>query len=161
MYFVDKVDCRVKRKIVRVLNVKEGRRPFKCLGLFLDGKRLPLKYFGSLLEKVRTKLSGWKNKALSFTGRITLRKSRLQSLSTFVLASGWVPSGVLDKLERNFRFFFWGKERRSRGLEWAFVLRRNTILLCKLRWQLDMCGMSHCGLLLQSTGMGSKMNSGT
>ena len=43
LYFSDRVECRLKRRIVRIFNVKEEREPFKYLGMFLDGKRLPLK----------------------------------------------------------------------------------------------------------------------
>ena len=75
-----------------------------------------MRYFDHILQKVRIRLSEWKIKMLSLAGRATLLKVVLQSLPTHLLASGWVPSNVLDKLERGFRNFLWSKDGMSRGM---------------------------------------------
>ena len=73
--------------------LKKEKRPIKCLGLFLDGKILPVKYFDPMLERARK--------------RISLLKTVLQALLIYMLASGWVPMGMLEKLERDLRLFIW------------------------------------------------------
>jgi len=103
-----------------------GSRSVKYFGLYLDGKKLPLRYFDHILERVRKKLSGRKIKSLSFAGRITLLKSVLQTLPSYLFSSGWVPIGVLEKLERDFKHFIWGKDGIIHGM--------TMISWDKLRW---------------------------
>ena len=82
----------------------------------MDGKRLPRQAYESILTRVRGKLAGWMAKSLYFTGKITLIKTVLQSIPSYVMSNGWVPKSILDSLEKEFRAFLWNGGESGRYL---------------------------------------------
>lgn len=52
----------------------------KYLGMPILQKRINKETFGDVLEKVSSRLSGWKGRMLSFAGRLTLTKAVLSSI---------------------------------------------------------------------------------
>ena len=59
----------------------------------------------SLLDKFSKRLSNWKARLLSISGRLTLCKAVLRGLGVYLLSLFKVPTVVLDKLERMRRNF--------------------------------------------------------
>ena len=53
-----------------------------------------------ILEKIESKLAGWKNMYLSKGRRLTLLKSTLSSLPTYYLSLFTIPTHVAIKIER-------------------------------------------------------------
>nr|GEV33683.1 hypothetical protein [Tanacetum cinerariifolium] len=49
-----------------------GKLPVRCLGVPLIAKRLGVKDCGCLLDKIKNKIQSWKNKYLSYAGRLQL-----------------------------------------------------------------------------------------
>lgn len=67
------------------------------------------------MEKVVSKLEGWKSKQLSMAGRTILICSVISALPSYTMQVFLMPSTLCDKLDRMARKFLWGvnEERRN------------------------------------------------
>nr|GEX36743.1 aminoacyl-tRNA synthetase, class 1a, anticodon-binding [Tanacetum cinerariifolium] len=81
-----------------------------------------------VIDKVKSRLSKWKMKALSIGGRLTLLKSVLGSIPIFHMSIFRVPSSVLHTLESIRSQFFNGHEVGSNKATWV---KWNSILTAK------------------------------
>ncbi|CAA7037229.1 unnamed protein product [Microthlaspi erraticum] len=125
----------------------------KYLGMPVLQRRINKDTFGEVLEKVTSRLAGWKSQMLSLAGRITLRRSMLSSIPVHTMSTIVLPHSTVARLERNARSFLWGdtvEHRKQHLVAWEKVctpkskgglgIRRiqemNTALLAKLGWRL-------------------------
>ncbi|WJX67068.1 hypothetical protein P8452_51564 [Trifolium repens] len=76
-----------------VLGCSVGRIPFLYLGLPIGGDPRRLSFWDPIVNKIRTRLSGWNSRFLSFGGRLVLLKSVLTSLPVYALSFFRAPSG--------------------------------------------------------------------
>lgn len=70
---------------------------------------------------MKQRLSNWKARTLSFAGRVTLAKSVIQSMPTYVMQSSILPRTTCDEIDKLCRGFIWGDEvnhRRIHLLSW-------------------------------------------
>ena len=70
-----------------------------------NSKREAFKY---ILEKVISRVDGWRAKHLSQAGRLVLIKSVAASLPSYAMSSFLVPASLCSQLDRCFKNFFWG-----------------------------------------------------
>jgi len=95
-----------------------GRVPFLYLGLSIGGDPRKLKFWQPLINRIKSRLSGWKSKNLSLGGRLVLLKSVLSSLPVYFLSFFKAPAGIISSIESIFNcFFFWGCEE-VRKISW-------------------------------------------
>lgn len=80
----------------------------KYLGVPILHNRVNRRSFQFILDKVDQRLSNWKVKTLSFAGRLTLTKSVLQSLPSYVMQAAYVPRFICDEIDKKCRSFVWG-----------------------------------------------------
>ncbi|MCI01171.1 RNA-directed DNA polymerase (Reverse transcriptase) [Trifolium medium] len=135
------------------LNCREGRVPFKYLGLPVGANPRRLATWEPLLESLRNKLNSWGNKHVSLGGRLVLINSVLNSIPIFYLSFLKMPSQVIKKVTRIQRDFLWGGVKGSkklRWIKWSVVCQKknkgglgvrdikatNISLLMKWRWRL-------------------------
>ena len=85
--------------LARTLKVNLIQNPNKYLGINfkLTGNRVV--DFQFLIEKLNSKLQGWKAKLLSQVGRTTLTSSILQSLPLYTFSCFRVPKQVCTKMD--------------------------------------------------------------
>ena len=81
----------------------------------VEMKRLPISAFHPLLERIRTKLTAWKLRSLSFAGKIIIVQTILQSILVYLLSSGWVPKLILEKID-SFCKFLGSRDGDGHGL---------------------------------------------
>nr|GFA67749.1 RNA-directed DNA polymerase, eukaryota, reverse transcriptase zinc-binding domain protein [Tanacetum cinerariifolium] len=81
-----------------------------------------------VVDKVKSRLSNWKMKALSIGGRLTLLKSVLGSMPIFHMSIFRVHLSVLRMLESIRSHFFNGNELRSNKATWV---KWNSVLASK------------------------------
>ncbi|GAU37415.1 hypothetical protein TSUD_361200 [Trifolium subterraneum] len=74
------------------LSCRVGKIPFLYLGLSIGGDPRRISFWEPVLDRLKSRLSGWQSRFLSFGGRLVLLKSVLTSLPVF-----WEP--VLDRLK--------------------------------------------------------------
>ena len=96
----------------------------------MDQMDLPNKYLGNpiiflkpiwkdydfLIDRVQSKLRGWKQKLLSHAGREVLIKSTLASIPTYFMSTVKLPNSILAKLNSIIRDFWWGYASGSHHL---------------------------------------------
>nr|GEW02237.1 hypothetical protein [Tanacetum cinerariifolium] len=71
-----------------------------------------------LIERFKSRLSGWKANMLSSGGRLTLIKSVLSSLGIYYFSIFKAPEAVLKVLESLRAAFFWGATGDKRKIAW-------------------------------------------
>ncbi|MCI23932.1 RNA-directed DNA polymerase (Reverse transcriptase), partial [Trifolium medium] len=82
------------------LNCREGRVPFKYLGLPVGANPRKLSTWDPLLERLRNNLNFWGNKHISFGGRLVLINSVLNSIPIFYLSFIKMPAIIIKKMNR-------------------------------------------------------------
>ncbi|GKA94298.1 RNA-directed DNA polymerase, eukaryota, reverse transcriptase zinc-binding domain protein [Tanacetum coccineum] len=111
-------DTKVKHAAAK-LGCLTLKSPFSYLGTKVGGSMSRVEAWKEVVEKVQSKLSKWKMKALSIGGRLTLLKSVLGSIPTFHMSIFRVPSSVLHTLESIRCHFFNGHEAGSNKATWV------------------------------------------
>ena len=69
-----------------VLRCKVGKVPFLYLGMPIGGNPRRLCFWEPIVNRIKSRLSGWNSRFLSFGGRLVLLKSVLTSLSVYALS---------------------------------------------------------------------------
>jgi len=95
-----------------------GKIPFLYLGLSIGGDPQRLAFWEPVMNAVKSRLSGWQSRFLSFGGRLVLLKSVLTSLPVYALSFFKAPSGIISSLESMFNNFFWGGSEDNRKISW-------------------------------------------
>lgn len=108
------VKAEVKKRILEVLPFKIEKLPVKYLGVPLISKRLGIDECRLLIEKVKHKVEDWKNKYLSYAGRLQLNASVLSSLNVYWAAVFLIPKSVIN-INKVLKGFLWCKGEISRG----------------------------------------------
>ncbi|KAK5813516.1 hypothetical protein PVK06_028967 [Gossypium arboreum] len=79
-------------------------------------KRVTSETYRYVIDRMRQKLLGWKAKSLSLSGRITLAKSVLATIPTYVMQTMLVPKGVCFEMEKIICGFVWGSTEKKKGV---------------------------------------------
>ena len=125
-----------------------GTLPLRYLGLPLTDCRLRTQDWQPMMEKVESRLCGWRGRLLSRGGRLVPVKTVLSALPTYFMSVFQMPARVLRRLESIMRRFFWRGNDSARGgalVAWSLVCRplsdgglgirhlhhNNVALLCK------------------------------
>ncbi|KAJ4810337.1 RNA-directed DNA polymerase (reverse transcriptase)-related family protein [Rhynchospora pubera] len=91
----------------------------KYLGALLSNKNTATKTANMLLEKLRTKLTGWRSNMLSHAGRLVLLQSVLMSIPVYFMSVEVLPKGIIKKMESLIAKFFWGKTDQTRYMSFV------------------------------------------
>lgn len=111
--------------------------------------------FNFILDKVQSKLAGWKFRLLSRAGRLVLAKSAAVPIVEYYMQCHNLPAKVCDSIDKMMRDFIWGStEERKRmhmvkwstvtlpkdlgGLGFYSIKHRNEAILAKL-----CCSLAH------------------
>nr|GEV85333.1 reverse transcriptase domain-containing protein [Tanacetum cinerariifolium] len=90
-------------EILYLLMIRKVSIHVKYLGVPLITKRLGVKDCKSLLDKVRNRILSWKNKVLSYAGRLQLVASILESIQVYWATIFLLPQAVIDDINRSLR----------------------------------------------------------
>jgi len=86
-----------------------GNIPFVYLELPIGGNPRRLSFWEPVVNRIKSRLSGWQSWFLSFGGRLILLKSVLTALPVYSLSFFKAPSGIISSIESLLiNFFFWG-----------------------------------------------------
>jgi hypothetical protein len=98
------------------LRCKVGKIPFLYLGLPIGGDPRRLGFWEPVLARIRSRLSGWGSRFLSFGGRLVLLKSVLTSLPVYALSFFKAPAGTISSIDSLLIKIFWGGCENSRKI---------------------------------------------
>ncbi|GJT54657.1 RNA-directed DNA polymerase, eukaryota, reverse transcriptase zinc-binding domain protein [Tanacetum coccineum] len=93
--FFGNVKEEAQEEIMKILPFEKGKLPMKYLGVPLITKRLGIKDYKYLVDKVRKRISKWKNKCLFFAG-----KAKIAWKKIYTLWVKWISTVKLN--EKNF-----------------------------------------------------------
>ncbi|KAF7835780.1 ribonuclease H [Senna tora] len=97
-----------KRIMSATLGAKTSNKLGKYLGVNVDNKVNSVELYKELVEKLESKLAGWKSRLLSQSGRLTLIQSVLQSSPIYQLSVMHMPNKYADKIDALSTNFYWG-----------------------------------------------------
>ncbi|XP_021970148.1 uncharacterized protein LOC110865195 [Helianthus annuus] len=115
----------VKEAILNVLPFEEGSLPVRYLGVPLISTRLLAKDCDVLVERMEKRIANWKNKLLSFAGRLQLIISVLAALHVYWSSVFILPASIIKDLEAKMRNFLWSQEasfhRGKAKVSWSSI----------------------------------------
>ncbi|XP_057803408.1 uncharacterized protein LOC131018716 [Salvia miltiorrhiza] len=115
VFYANKVDIRLQRKINRQLGFAVGTMPFTYLGVPIFVGRTKASYLRAIHDRIAAKFSRWKGLQLSMAGRLCLIKSVIQSSAThYMLVYRW-PRSLIHNLDKLCRNFLWSGDVNKRG----------------------------------------------
>lgn len=106
-------------KVARILNCKICEFPFNYLGILIGENPKRKETWKKVVETVKYRLLRWKNKHLSFRGRVVLLKYVLYAISDYYLSFFEAPTGIISKLESISKQFLWGGNKEERKIYWV------------------------------------------
>nr|GFB93327.1 RNA-directed DNA polymerase, eukaryota, reverse transcriptase zinc-binding domain protein [Tanacetum cinerariifolium] len=104
--FVGSVKEEDKRKILDILPFVVGKLPMKYLGVPLITKKLGYIDNKQLIDKVKGRIEDWKNKYLSYAGRLQLTASVLASLNVYWVGVFLIPKAVVKDIDKRGNILF-------------------------------------------------------
>lgn len=153
IYFSKNVSRDLENLISAESGIKSSKDLGKYLGMSVLQKRINKDTFGEVIERLISRLAGWKGRFLSLAGRVTLTRSVLASMPVHTISTICLPKSILDKLDQISRSFIWGSDsehKKQHLIAWERVAvpksegelgirpaeEMNKALLSKLGWRL-------------------------
>lgn len=90
----NQVEC-----VARMMGCAPTYLPFTHLGIPVGQNMSKISAWSPILNRFRSRLSGWKAKGLYFGGRLTLIKSILGSLGSYLMSMFLTPISIINSLE--------------------------------------------------------------
>ena len=122
--FFCNVSDQVKQAILRVMPFEEEQLPVRYLGVPLISTRLLYKDCKVLVEKMENRITDWRNKSLSFAGRLQLIQSVLSSFHIYWASVFILPAAIIKDLEKKMRKFLWSNGPMDNGkakVSWSSI----------------------------------------
>ena len=94
-------------EIANMLNCKTGSLPLKYMGFPISDKKLLVKVFDSVVNKLKSKLQPWKGKHLSYGGRLILTNSSMCSIPIYTMGLYLLPESIHHQMDTVRPRFFW------------------------------------------------------
>uniref|UniRef100_A0A7N0ZVB5 Uncharacterized protein n=1 Tax=Kalanchoe fedtschenkoi TaxID=63787 RepID=A0A7N0ZVB5_KALFE len=99
-----------------MMGFTKSRLSVTYLGVPLTSKRLVIKDFESVIDKILTRINSWTSKVLSYAGRLTLVKSILATMANYQARLFIFPKAVTEVIEGKYKTYLWagkGESKRS------------------------------------------------
>ena len=104
--------------LASILNLQPSFLPCSYLGLPIGANLNKSNSWKPIIDKFSNRLISWKARTLSFGGRLTLLKSVLGALGTYLFSLFKAPMSVINQLEKLRRNLFWGGSIDRNKLAW-------------------------------------------
>ncbi|KAK4397477.1 putative ribonuclease H protein [Sesamum angolense] len=138
--------------MIDILDFQEGSLPVKYLGVPLISSRLTIADCKPLINKLDTRIAGWRHLSLTFAGRAQLIKSVLSTLHSYWASVFILPKGIINIIEAKLRKFLWQgstgrgcakvswdqicRPKEEGGLGFHNILVINKALMLKHLWKI-------------------------
>ncbi|CAH1430020.1 unnamed protein product [Lactuca virosa] len=96
----------------------------RYLGIPLISTRLFVRDCKRLVDKVRSRISDWRNKFLSYAGRLQLISSVLYSIPVYWASCLLIPAETIKEIEKMMKNFLWNCDESKKGrakIAWSTV----------------------------------------
>ncbi|GJU09942.1 reverse transcriptase [Tanacetum coccineum] len=75
--------------------------------------------FQAIIDKVRKKIAGWKERNLSIGGKEVMLKSVAQAMPMYVMNIFLLPDESINEIHRAFNCYWWGNGNKDNPIRWA------------------------------------------
>ncbi|GJY81936.1 RNA-directed DNA polymerase, eukaryota, reverse transcriptase zinc-binding domain protein [Tanacetum coccineum] len=116
-----------KQNILEFIPFKVERLHVRYLGDSLSSKRIGVSNCKVLLDKVKGRISNWKNKYLSYAGRLQLIASVLESIHVYWASMFLLPLTVINDINKILKDFLWNHGDTSKGNAKNILKLRNEV----------------------------------
>ncbi|GKC96770.1 RNA-directed DNA polymerase, eukaryota, reverse transcriptase zinc-binding domain protein [Tanacetum coccineum] len=106
----------IKCSILMFMPFNEGTLPAKYLGDPLVSRKLYKDDCKFLVDCVTKRLIDWRNRCLSYDGRLQLIASILSSLQVYWASIFILPLNVCEAIDKLFKNFLWARSDKSMGI---------------------------------------------
>ncbi len=110
--FFAAVPSTLQSQILSILNFRDSSLPVRCLGMPLISSKLTFQDCVPLIEKI---IRTWTARQLSFSGRLQLIQSVLNSIQMYWSSILTLPKKVVKVIEQKFNRFLWKGQDEGRG----------------------------------------------
>jgi ribonuclease HI len=128
--FSKNVNAQLREELVTLSGYNATSSLGKYLGVPLVGRAPKCSDYNYLISQVKSKMSNWKAKQLSFAGRVTLSKAIIEAIPTYPMMTAAIPKTCLNEIQKIQRAFIWGDEdgtRRYHAVNWEKVTQPKAI----------------------------------
>ncbi|GKC98855.1 RNA-directed DNA polymerase, eukaryota, reverse transcriptase zinc-binding domain protein [Tanacetum coccineum] len=115
-----------QQNILNIIPFTIGKLPVRYLGVPLITKKLSVNDCKPLISKVKAKVSDWKNKFLSYAGRVQLIASVLSSMQNYWASVFLLPKQVIYEINKILKGFLWCQGELTKGkakVSWEYVCK--------------------------------------
>jgi hypothetical protein len=150
-YFSPNVNPDQRRELCSVLGIDSTPDLGKYLGFPIKHSGSSVHDFDFIIDRMQTKLTGWKAKLLSMAGRVILTQAVTSAIPSYVMQGIMLPAKILNSIDRVNRNFIWGSSDLNKKLHlvsWRKITRpksegglgimaakqKNLALAAKLCW---------------------------
>ncbi|XP_074297744.1 uncharacterized protein LOC141628511 [Silene latifolia] len=130
----------LKADITHISGFQEGSLPFKYMGVLVQPGRLSRSDCHILIEKIVQKIRGIGARKMSYTGRLVLINSVLNTLHNYWSSIFLIPKGVIQRIEAICRNFLWSNDE---------VYHRTPLVA----WEKVCCSKKEGGLGIYAAGV--------
>ncbi|CAK8538037.1 unnamed protein product [Lathyrus sativus] len=106
------MDELTRQNVIKASGFQEGRLPFKYLGVPVTGKKLSMRHYAPLIDKIMGKIKHWTTRLLTYARRLQLINCVMFVMTNYWLTCFPFPKTVIHKIESICRIFLW-----TRGFE--------------------------------------------
>ncbi|GKC77153.1 RNA-directed DNA polymerase, eukaryota, reverse transcriptase zinc-binding domain protein, partial [Tanacetum coccineum] len=104
-----------QQNILDIIPFFIGKLPVRYLGVPFIIKKLITSDCKPLISKVKAKINDWKNKSLSFAGRVQLIASVLSSMQNYWASVFLLPKQVIYEINKILKGFLWCQGELTKG----------------------------------------------
>lgn len=105
IFFSKNTALGLQQQIVNTLGIPCVQDLGRYLGVPSIHGRLSKESFAGIIEKIKTKLSGWRSKTLPLAGRQVMVQAVLSAIPYFAMQTTLLPTGVVESIEQMIRDF--------------------------------------------------------
>lgn len=105
--------------LVALLGVNKVDQHYIYLGISTNVGRSKEAIFRVLVDRVEKKIKDWKSRSLSQAGKLTLLKSVVQSIPTYLMGVFYLPNNIIKRIETAMSRFWWGQKHDERRVHWV------------------------------------------
>ncbi|CAM8999905.1 unnamed protein product [Rhodiola kirilowii] len=118
-FFSPNVQQECREQLGGILGIASVQHHSKYLGLPLAVGQRKSDIFRYIIDKVWSRVNGWKEKLLSIAGKEVLIKSVLLATPLYSMSCFSLPGNVLNKLSSAVYSFWWANVGSDRGIHWV------------------------------------------
>ncbi|CAL1355372.1 unnamed protein product [Linum trigynum] len=153
IFFSHNVSNVVETALSAALDIPVTKNLGRYLGVPVIHGRVSKATYTNLIDRIDSRLAGWKVNSLSLAGRITLAQAVLSSLPAYTMQTALLPAYVREYIDKKIRGFIWGSSEQGRkvhlvdwetlyrpkaegGLGLRSATRMNDAFMLKIAWRL-------------------------